>query len=203
MTAHGMKRVVVIGTTGSGKSTLAARLAGILGCSFIEPDALFWGPNWTPVPREEFRRQVADVIAGEAWTIGGNYSVARDLIWRRADALIWLDYPLPLVLWRLSRRTLQRIITQETLWGGNVESWRGQFASRDSLFVFALKTHYRRRREMPALLAQPEYAHLHARRFRRPVEAEAWLRQQRLVSQASGMPDPYDITAHPFIKNRV
>ena len=172
---HAMQRIAVIGTTGSGKSTLAARLAGILGYPFIEPDALFWGPNWTPVPREEFRRQVAGAVAGDVWAIGGNYSVARDLIWQRADTLIWLDYPLPLVLWRLSRRTLQRILTQETLWGGNVESWRGQFASRDSLYIWAFKTHYRRRREMPALLAQPEYAHLHALHFRRPGEAEQWL----------------------------
>ena len=179
MTAHGIKRVVVIGTTGAGKSTLAAQLAGILGCPFIEPDTLFWGPNWTPVPREEFRRQVAGAVAGDVWTIGGNYSVARDLIWQRADTLIWLDYPLPLVLWRLSRRTLHRIITQETLWGGNVESWRGQFANRDSLFVFALKTHYRRRREMPVLLAQPEYAHLQSLHFRRPREAQQWLRGLR------------------------
>lgn len=176
---HKMQRVVVIGTTGSGKSTLAAQLAGILGCPFIEPDALFWGPNWTPVPRDAFRRQVAEAIAGNTWTIGGNYSVARDLIWQRADTLIWLDYPLPLVLWRLSRRTLHRIITQETLWGGNVESWRGQFASRDSLYVWAFKTHYRRRQEMPSLLAQPEYAHLQLYRFRQPGKAEQWLRELR------------------------
>ncbi|MFZ1771629.1 MAG: hypothetical protein WAU00_20635, partial [Caldilinea sp.] len=76
-----MQRIVVIGTTGSGKSTLAARLAEILHCPFVEPDALFWGPQWTPVPRETFRREVHAAVAGDAWTIGGNYSVARDLIW--------------------------------------------------------------------------------------------------------------------------
>ncbi len=170
-----MQRVVVIGTTGSGKSTLAVRLAALLRCPFIEPDALFWGPQWTPVPKEEFRRQVAEAVAGDAWTIGGNYSAARDLIWRRADTLVWLDYSLPLVLWRLSRRTLRRILTRETLWGGNVETWRGQFASRDSLYVWAFKTHFRRRREMPVLLAQPEYAHLRVLHFRCPGEAETWL----------------------------
>lgn len=172
-----MKRIVVVGATGSGKSTLAGRLAGILGCPFVEPDALFWGPSWTPVPREEFRRKVVEAIAGDVWTIGGNYSVARDLIWQRADTLIWLDYPLPLVLWRLMQRTLRRIVTQEMLWGGNVESWRGQFASRDSLFVWAFKTHFRRRREMPVLLAQPEYAHLHALQFCRPGQVEEWVRR--------------------------
>ncbi|MFZ1767606.1 MAG: hypothetical protein WAU00_00340, partial [Caldilinea sp.] len=56
-----------------------------------------------------------------------------------------------------------------------VETWRNQFASRDSLFLFAVKTHCRRRREMPALLAQPEHAHLHARRFRTPRAVEGWV----------------------------
>jgi adenylate kinase family enzyme len=170
-----MQRIVVIGTTGSGKSTLAAQLAAILHCPFVEPDALFWGPQWTPVPRETFRQQVSEALAGDAWTVGGNYSVARDLIWARADTLVWLDYPLPLVLWRLGQRTLRRIVTQEALWGGNVETWRGQFASRDSLFLFALKTHYRRRRELPALLAQPENAHLHMLHFRTPRAAQEWV----------------------------
>ena len=170
-----MKRIVVIGTTGSGKSTLAARLATILHCPFIELDALFWGPDWTPIPRERFRQQVSAAVTGDAWSVGGNYSVARDLIWARADTLIWLDYPLPFVLWRLGRRTIQRIVTQEPLWGGNVETWRGQFASRDSLFVWAFKTHFRRRREMPALMAQPENAHLSLLHFRTPHAAETWV----------------------------
>jgi hypothetical protein len=29
----------------------------------------------------------------------------------------------------------------EELWGGNRETWRGAFFSRDSLFLWALKTH--------------------------------------------------------------
>ena len=171
-----MQRVVVVGTTGSGKSTLAERLAGALGCPFIEPDALFWGPNWTPLPTDEFRSQVAAAVAGDAWAIGGNYSVARDLIWPRADTLIWLDYPLPVVLWRLGRRTVRRVVTQEALWGGNRETWRGQFASRDSLFVFALTRHGRYRREFPALLRRPELAHLAVHRLRTPGDTETWVR---------------------------
>ena len=170
-----MKRIAVIGTTGSGKSTLAEQAATLLGCPFIELDALFWNAGWQPTPKEEFRSRVDAALAGDCWTVGGNYSIARDLIWRRADTLVWLDYPLPLVLWRLGRRTIRRIVTREPLWGGNVETWRGQFASRDSLFVWAFKTHARRRREMPGLLAQPEYAHLQLLHFRTPRSATGWL----------------------------
>jgi adenylate kinase family enzyme len=174
-----MKRIVVVGTTGSGKSTLAEQLACLFHYPFVELDALFWGPGWKQVPRDEFRRSVAEALVNETWTVGGNYSVASDLIWPRADTLIWLDYPLPLVLWRLGRRTIRRIVTRETLWGGNVETWRAQFASRDSLFVWALKTHYRRRREMPALLVLPEHAHLTVLHFRTPRAAAKWLQELR------------------------
>lgn len=171
-----MQRVVVVGTTGSGKSTLAARVAQALNCPFVEPDALFWGPEWTPAPRDEFRSKVAAAVAADSWAIGGNYSVARDLIWPRADTLVWLDYPLPFVLWRLTRRTLRRVITQEALWDGNTETWRGQFASRDSLFLHAVNRHGRYRQEFPALLRKPEHAHLHVHRFRTPHATERWVK---------------------------
>ena len=70
----------------------------------------------------------------------------RDLVWRPADTLIWLDLPLPLVMWRLLRRTVRRVATQEELWGtGNRESLRNAFFSRNSILLWALKTHHRNR----------------------------------------------------------
>lgn len=178
-----MNRIVVIGTTGSGKSTLAEQAAALLACPFIELDALFWNASWQPTPKEAFRSRVAAALADDCWTVGGNYSIARDLIWRRADTLVWLDYPLPLVLWRLGRRTIRRIVTREPLWGGNIETWRGQFASRDSLFVWAFKTHFRRRRETPMLLARPEYAHLALLRFTMPQDAARWLQELTMLPE--------------------
>lgn len=164
-----------MGTTGSGKSTLGEQLSGILGCPFVDLDALNWGPNWTPAPRDVLRERVAAALGGDCWSAAGNYRQVRDLVWARADTLVWLDYPLPLILWRLLVRTIRRVRSQEELWGGNRERWWHQFASRDSLFLYAMKTHTRRRREFPAELAKPEYAHLQAHRFRRPSETERWL----------------------------
>ena len=72
----------------------------------------------------------------------------RDLVWGRAELLVWLDYPLPLVLGRVVRRTLQRIVTREELWSGNREQWRHLF-TRESLWLWALQTHHRRRKTIP------------------------------------------------------
>ena len=173
-----MQRVAIVGTTGAGKTTLGRRLAARLGGDFIDMDVLNWGPDWTPAPVPVLRERVSAALAGERWVVAGNYNRVRDIVWGRADTLIWLDYPLPVTLWRLFRRTVRRIFTQEELWGGNRERFRDQFASRDSLFLWALKTHYRRRREYPADLARPEYGHLRVLRFRRPGALEKWLRDQ-------------------------
>jgi adenylate kinase family enzyme len=171
-----MNRVIVVGTTGSGKTTLAQHLAERMRCPFIELDALFWNPGWVQTPREEFRQRVAEAIAPERWAAGGNYSSARDLVWRRADSLVWLDYPLPLVLWRLFKRTARRVLTREELWHGNRERFRDHFLSRKSLFLWALQSHPKQRCTYPAELRKPEYTHLQVFRFHSPRETEAWLR---------------------------
>lgn len=171
-----MQRVVIIGTTGSGKSTLARRLAARLDAAVIEPDGLHWTANWREVSTEDFRREVDAATSAERWVFGGNYSKARDLVWTRADTIIWLDYSLPFVIWRLFRRTVKRIISREDLWNtGNRETWRKQFLSRESLFVWALKTHGRYRRTISGILRQPEYAHLRVIRFTSPLQLARWL----------------------------
>lgn len=172
-----MRRIVVIGTPGVGKTTLAQHLAAHYSYPFIDLDVLFWGPDWTPAAPAEFRERVETALAGPHWTVGANYSVARDLIWKRADTIVWLDYALPVTLWRLLRRTIRRIRSQEALWAGNRETWKAQFGSRDSLLLFALKTHHQRKARFVRELAQPEYRHLRSLRFTRPRACEQWLRQ--------------------------
>ncbi len=133
-------------------------------------------------------------LGGERWVVDGNYHQVRDIIWQRADMLIWLDYPLPLVLWRLWWRTLWRTIRQPELWNGNRESWRGAFFSRDSLFIWALETHKTRRKEYAEVLATPAYAHLAVGRFRSPRDTEQWLARLKAQEEAqreyTGLPGP-------------
>jgi adenylate kinase family enzyme len=170
-----MRRIVVIGTTGAGKSTLAASLAARLDLPQIELDALHWGPRWTPVGRDTFRARVAAATAAERWVAAGNYGTVRDLLWPRADTIVWLDYPLVLSFWRLTRRSLRRILTREELWAGNRETFRTQFLSRDSLYVWAARSHARHRREFAAHLADPAHTHLTTLRFASPRDTARWL----------------------------
>src|SRR4051812_29513824 len=100
-----MRRGVVGGTSGAGKTPPAAALARRLGVPHIELDALHWGPNWTPIEPAVFRGRVAAAVEGQGWVCDGNYSTVRDLVWGRADTLVWLDYPMGLVFRRVLGRT--------------------------------------------------------------------------------------------------
>lgn len=168
------KRIAVIGTTGSGKTTLARQISKRLGIPHVELDALHWEQHWVESPVEIFRARVAYALRGDAWVIDGNYSIVRDIIWSRADTIVWIDYALPLILWRLVKRTLRRIATREVLWNGNREHW-GAFFGRDSLIAWAIGTHPRHRRDYPLLLKRAEYAHLASLRLRSPRETDTWL----------------------------
>lgn len=171
------RRWVVVGTTSSGKSTLARRLSQQLGLDFIELDALHWQANWTPATSEDFRSSVEDATRSNAWVVAGNYSEVRDLIWPQAQAVVWLDYPFPVVFWRLLTRTLRRGWTNEELWNGNREKfwWHLKLWSDESLFHWLFKTYWRRKRETPMLMALPEHAHLHLVHLQTPRQAEEWL----------------------------
>ena len=175
-----LKRIAVVGTTGSGKTILGRRLSRSLRVPHVELDALNWEPNWTPAPTELFRRRVADALAADAWVVDGGYSVVRDIVWDRATTLVWLDYSLWLILWRLTGRTVRRVFTREELWSGNKERLRTAFFSRDSLFVWALKTYWSRRKRYAKLIAQGEYPNLAVVRHRSPRETDRWLANEGL-----------------------
>ena len=93
----------------------------------------------------------------------------------RATALVWLDYPFPVVFWRLFRRTMVRSITGAELWNGNREILWRHFLTRDSLFLWAFQTHWNQRKAFSKLLAAPEYRHLAVLRFHSPKATDAWL----------------------------
>ncbi|MAU11351.1 MAG: adenylate kinase [Anaerolineaceae bacterium] len=169
-------RIVIVGSTGSGKSTLAGQLASQLDLPHIELDGLFWGPNWTETSPEVFIPKVEAALAGDRWVVDGNYSRVRHIVWPAAETIIWLDYSLPIIYWRLWKRTLRRTLGREQLWEAqNVERFWVQFVTKDSLFLWALKKHKERRILYPQVLGQPEHAHLQVLHFHHPSQTRDWL----------------------------
>ncbi len=168
------QRISVIGTSGSGKTTLARQLAERLGCQHVELDALNWEADWEMAPTAVFQQRVTDALQGDSWTVDGNYSRVRELIWSKADTVVWLDYSLPRIYWQLTQRTIRRVVSREKLWGTNREQW-GIVFSRDSIFLWVWNTYGRRRREYPVLLAEEGNGHLTAVILKSPRQTQKWL----------------------------
>lgn len=89
----------------------------------FELDALHHGPGWAKRP--EFESDVEAFSAGPRWVTEDQYHAALgDLLWRRADTVIWLDLPRRTVMRRVVRRSIVRAATRRELWNGNRESFR-------------------------------------------------------------------------------
>jgi len=170
-----MKRIHIIGPGGSGKTTLAAELASALGLPHIELDAVHWEENWQEPPREIFRKKVARALSGDAWVTDGNYSKVRDIVWQRAELVVWLDFPLYITLPRLLQRTIRRIFDRELLWGTNRETFRDAFFSKDSLFIYVIKAHQRHRKRNTALMKLPQYQSIDFVVLRSPRQVQRWV----------------------------
>jgi len=183
-------RIVVIGNTSSGKSTLAARLARAVDVPFVELDALNWDPNWYAVIEhepEEFERRLRAATAGDGWVVAGNYTASRDIVWPRLQTVVWLDLPLPQILYRVITRSWRRWRTHELLWGTNYEHFGKHLRvwNSESLIYWALETHRRRRRQTLADMADPRWAHIRFVRLTSSSEVEAFTRS---VEEACRLP---------------
>jgi adenylate kinase family enzyme len=166
-----VRRVQIIGTSGNGKTTVSRTLASRLAVPYIELDALHHGPNWAEPDLEEFRGRVDIATSGDGWVVDGNYDrKLGDLVFGRADTIVWLDQPLIVILPRLWRRTIRRIRTHEELWNGNYETYRDAFWGRESLFAWAIRSHFQLRRRLPGRLAGRNLV-----RLRSPAEVERFL----------------------------
>ena len=173
------QRIHVIGTSGSGKTTFAGRVAECLEIPHVELDALHWGPNWTEPAVHEFREKVAAALNGDTWAVDGNYSKVRDIIWERADTVVWLDYTFLVVMARVIWRTFRRGLTREELWNENRERLIGNLFSKDSVIRWSMTTYHRRKREYPVMFKQPEYGHINFVQLRSSREGREWVRGLR------------------------
>ena len=173
-----VQRISVVGNSGSGKSTLARRIAAALDIPHLELDSVFHQPGWQPLDTGEFRQRVTEFTGGQAWIVDGNYSKVQDIIWSRADTVIWLDPPRHRVMRQLIPRTLRRMATRAELWNGNREEWRNllRLDPGESILLWAWTRHRTYRERYLSARADPANGHLDFIRLRTPDQAEALVR---------------------------
>jgi len=172
-----VRRVSVVGNSGSGKTTFATELARRTGAPHLELDSVFHQPDWEPLPTEEFRARVAAFTEGDRWIVDGNYSKVLDLVWPRADTVVWLDPPRHRVMRRIGWRTLRRVLSRAELWNGNREPWGNLFRvdPEKSVVAWAWTRHRIVRERYTRAQADPANAHLDFIRVRTDRDAQALL----------------------------
>jgi adenylate kinase family enzyme len=175
-----VRRVSVVGASGSGKTTVGRVIASTLGVPFHELDAHSWRAGWVPEEPERFRAQVTDLVRADAWVIDGNYTTqAQDLVWGRADTVVWLDLPRPVVLLQIVLRTAIRALLRRELWQGNRESLAQAF-SRRSIVLWSWHQHPRLRRRYGATVSDTRWGGLRIVRLRSRRQVRRFLASCRV-----------------------
>jgi shikimate kinase len=174
-----MRRMAIVSSaSGNGKTTVGRQLAQALGVPFVELDAMVHGPGWVEKSDDALRDELEPIIASDGWVIDGTYQrKIGNLVLGAADVVVWLDQPIRVWFPRLARRSWRRWRGHELLWNDNKESLRSLIFARDSLFVWAFGSHFRRRREWPEGLGDVAVI-----RLRTPAEVERFLEEARVTA---------------------
>ena len=160
-------RIIVLGCCGSGKSTLGRKLHEQTGIPLTHLDLVWWRPDATHIPREEFDRKLEALMRGERWIIEGDYSRTYEPRIRACDTVIFLDFDEETCMSGLIRRVGQK--RPDIPW---VEE------RLDPELVEMV--HSYRQDERPKLLSLlKQYPEKRVLVFRTREEADAWLEMLR------------------------
>lgn len=170
-------RIAIVGTSGSGKSTLAREVSEIVGCPHIEMDNHSFLPRWQKKEDHIFVEHIEKLLEQKNWVSCGNYSIVRDSVWKRATHLVWINLPFWKVFWQVLVRTFKRILTREEIAGGNFETIKRQFFSRQSIFLWVITTHKRRSRVYSKLIEERAYPNLKVSILTSNKKIKEWLNQ--------------------------
>jgi adenylate kinase family enzyme len=175
-------RIHVTGNSCSGKSTLGERLAQILEVPLIELDALNWEPGWISLDStdpQELERRIREATLGDGWVVAGSYrNYCQRIFWPRLQCVVWLDLSMPLLVWRVIKRSWQRWRSKELLWGKNYERFWPQLMvwnKDESLIGWIISQHHLKRRDMLADMADPRWAHIRFLQLRSTTQVRVFI----------------------------
>ena len=166
-------RILVTGLPGVGKTSVAQTLAERLGVKHIELDELYYGPNWAT--RETFLRDLEQATDEPRWVLDDfGAPESQDLVWSRADTLVWLDLPFGVAFGRAVRRTWRRLRSGYERTPGLHETWLG-WATPKHPVRLSLTSYGSFRDAMEARLSDPRFQQLEVIRLRSVADVDALL----------------------------
>ncbi len=134
------RRIAVFGR--AGKTSLAKAIATTYGLEFIEIDWIHHMPEWEERSDEEILKIVTQRMDGSesGWVVDHHHRSVISAVLSRADTLVLITLPWRTLFWMYLKRSFRRSWTGEPIAGGNRETWRVSFASRDSHLWHLIRT---------------------------------------------------------------
>lgn len=169
-----MHKIALFGPPATGKSTIAKELSARLGIPHTDLDEVLFTPAGA-LPLEEFRRQAARVTAQDEWVVEGNFSKLADVVWHRADILVWLDFPLPLIVYRIVLRSLRQLLGRDNSAQAQRLTWSKAFFARRSLLRTAVRKYRANRPRYLLQVAETQARGVTVVRLHSGREATQWL----------------------------
>jgi len=131
-----MKKVAVFGNAGGGKSTLSKRLSEIAGLPLYILDKIQYLPGGSEVPQEEYKRTHQEILDTDRWIIDGFGCM--ETLWlrlERADTLVFVDLPLFVHFWWVTKRMIVGHFKPPEGWPENSPIWESSLSSYRGLWL--------------------------------------------------------------------
>jgi len=168
------KRIIVFGSTGAGKSTLVEHISREFHLPLINMDTLSREAGKSKTPMETFALSTQKSVENDSWILDGSYAIVQDIIWPRAEAIVWLDYSVWVVTWRLIKRSLYRIFLRKKPERPS-KAKPISAEKRTQTYLWSILTHNKRRQQYFAALYSSKNKHLHIIRLCNPKDTSKWL----------------------------
>ena len=167
------KRTIVFGSTGIGKTTMVKQIAEEFSLPVIDIDSLRREAGKSDSPEETFSQLVSESVKGDTWIIDGSYTSVQEIVWPRAEAIVWLDFSFWVFLSRLIKRSLYRIFIRKK----SEKPIKGRYqptGERASNYLHVIFTRKQRQKQYFAALYNSKYTHLHIIRLSSPEDVTIW-----------------------------
>ncbi|MDJ0601850.1 MAG: adenylate kinase [Crocosphaera sp.] len=131
-----MKKVAVFGNTGGGKSTLSRKLSEMTNLPLYILDKIQYKDGGIQVPYEEYKRSHEEIISKDKWVIDGFGSL--ETVWLRlekADTLVYIDLPLYVHFWWVTKRFITGFFVPPKGWPKNSPLWKSSMQSYYTLWL--------------------------------------------------------------------
>lgn len=131
-----MKKVAVFGNAGGGKSTLSKRLSEITGLPLYVLDKIQFQSGGVEVSDAEYKHSHEQILAADGWIVDGFGSI--ETLWPRldrADSLVFVDLPLYVHFWWVTKRMISGIFVPPEGWPENSPLLKSSINSYRALWL--------------------------------------------------------------------